>query len=519
MRAFDNLKNFMKIFSSAQIRAADAYTIRSEPIPSIDLMERASLAFVKSFVQHYMTDKAVWIFCGTGNNGGDGLAIGRILTEKKYDVKIFVVSVSDKSSADFAINEKRIPEGVEKSTIGSSHEIPQIPENILLIDAIFGSGLDRPVTGLFAEVIETINQSGAIVVSVDIASGLFADRPGSGGVVIEPQLTISFQLPKMAFLLPENRLWVGEWEVVDIGLSPEFIDQTECADFFLQPADMQPMLKTRDKFAHKGNFGRALLFTGSAGKMGAAILSSRACLRTGTGLLTVHVPRCGYEIMQIAVPEAMVSIDEGDRFISWLPEKPDCDVIGIGPGIDTHEETARLMEELLNQYHRPVVIDADGLNIISQHKHLRDKIPPQSILTPHPKEFERIAGTWDNDYQRLDLQREFSQQYNVYIVFKGAHTTISTPDGRTFFNSTGNPGMATAGSGDVLTGIITSLLGQGYIAEVAATLGVYLHGLAGDLVAAEKGEEALISGDIIEFLSAAFRQLRSKCPEKPELYT
>ena len=499
----------MKIFSSKQIREADAYTIRHEPVASIDLMERASPAFVKSFAARYNADNPVWIFCGTGNNGGDGLAIGRILNEKAYQVKIFVVTVNDRSSKDFAINEKRLPDEVLKSTVTSSDEIPDIPDNVVLIDAIFGSGLDRPVTGLFAEVIEKINRSGAAVVSVDIASGLFADQPGSGGAIIKPQLTISFQLPKMAFLLPENHLWVGEWEVVDIGLSKEFIDQTECPDSFLQLTDIRPLLKSRDRFAHKGHFGRDLLFAGSAGKMGAAILSSRACLRSGAGLLTVHVPECGYEIMQITVPEAMVSIDESDRFISWLPEHLNYDVIGIGPGIDTREETARLLEELLNQYRRPIVIDADGLNLISQHKYFLEKIPPQSILTPHPKEFERMAGSWENDYQRLDLQKEFSANNNLLIVFKGAHTTISTPDGRIFFNSTGNPGMATAGSGDVLTGIITSLLGQSYTPEVAAIVGVYMHGLAGDLAAKDKGEESLIASDIIESLSAAFRQVKA----------
>ena len=296
---------------------------------------------------------------------------------------------------------------------------------------------------------------------------------------------------------------------MDIGLSKEFVKQTECRDNFLQLADIKSLFRIRNKFAHKGHFGRVLLFTGSAGKMGAAILSSRACLRSGTGLLTVHVPECGYEIMQIAVPEAMVSIDESERFISWLPGHLDYDVIGIGPGIDTREETARLLEELLNQYQQPLVIDADGLNLISQHKHFLEKIPPKSILTPHPKEFERMAGSWDNDYQRLDLQREFSRENNVLVVFKGAYTTISTPDGLIFFNSTGNPGMATAGSGDVLTGIITSLLGQGYTPEEAATIGVYLHGLAGDLAADEKGVASLIAGDIVDFLPEAFQKVSS----------
>ena len=504
----------MKIFSSKQIREADAYTIRHEPVASIDLMERASKAFVKSFVNRYSADTIVWIFCGTGNNGGDGLAIGRLLHEKNYEVKILVVRMSEKSSADFATNEKRTPNKVAMSTVGSIDQLPDIPEGIVVIDAIFGSGLDRPVTGLFATVINNINRSGASVVSVDIASGLFADQPGSDGAIIQPQLTISFQLPKMAFLLPENHLWVGDWEVVDIGLSQVFIDETDCPDIFLRPAGIIAMLKTRDKFAHKGVFGRALLVAGSTGKIGAAILSSRACLRSGAGLLTVHVPGCGYEIMQIAVPEAMVSIDKADRFVSYLPENLNYDVAGIGPGIDTREETVHLLEELLSRYRQPMVIDADALNIISQHKHLKAKIPGQSILTPHPKEFERIAGTWDNDYQRLDLQRNFSVNYGVFVVFKGAYTTITTPDGQAFFNSTGNPGMATAGSGDVLTGIITSLLGQAYTPVEAAVIGVYLHGLAGDLGAREQGEEALIAGDIIAFIARAFRQLKSVNPDK-----
>ncbi len=494
----------MKILSARQIREADAFTIKQEPIASIDLMERASLAFVACFEERFGDEKPVWIFCGTGNNGGDGLAIARLLSDKKFQVTVVIVKTNDTSSDDFASNEKRLAARIPKIIVRESSEIPDIAPNVVVIDAIFGSGLSRAVTGLFGEVIDKINLSGASIVSVDIASGLFADQPSSGSSIIQPDYTISFQLPKMAFLLPENHSRVGEWEVADIRLSQTFIDRAESQADFVQLADIKPLLKNRSAAAHKGDFGKALLFAGSRGKMGAAILSARACMRSGTGLLTVHAPACGYEIMQIAVPEAMISIDESEWFIAKVPEHLKYDVIGIGPGIDTKDETANLLEELLRQFQRPVVIDADGLNLIGRHKGFVEKIPKESILTPHAKEFERIAGPWNNDYERLDLQKQFSVNHGLFVIFKGAHTTISTPDGHLYFNSTGNPGMATAGSGDVLTGIITSILGQGYTPLQAAILGVYLHGLAGDLAANEKGQASLIASDIIDFLPAAF---------------
>ncbi len=494
----------MKIFSTEQIRAADAYTIENEPIASIDLMERASLAFVEQFLKWFDASQTVYICCGTGNNGGDGLAIGRLLFEKNYQVTVGIVWGSSAGSTDFQANLKRLPRSIKLEQIKQEPDIPIFLGHHIIIDALFGSGLSRLVTGFYAKVINNINTAHVTVVAVDIASGLMADKVTNSDVIVKADYTVSFQFPKKAFLLPDNSEFVGRWVVVPIGLSQTYTTTTP-TDAYLTTIDaIKPMLKTRPLHSHKGNYGKVLLIAGSQGKMGASILSSRASLRSGTGLLTVLSPASGWNILQTAVPEAMIIVDQSEKFVATLPEVTAYDAIGIGPGIATQENTVALFRALLTAFHRPIVIDADAINILSQHKVLLDEIPEGSILTPHVKEFQRMAGRWENDFERLRLQREFSMKYNVIIVFKGAYTTVSDTHGNCFFNTTGNPGMATAGSGDVLTGIITSLLGQGYQPLDAARLGVYLHGLAGDLAVINVGQNALIASDIIDNLGKAF---------------
>ncbi len=495
----------MKILSAAQIREADAYTIRHEPVSSLDLMERASQAFVDWFTSQYPYATGIKVFCGLGNNGGDGLAIARLLSQMHYQVQAFAVRHAEKTSPDFAANEERLKRLMDLRDIRAEAEIPSISEQEVVIDAIFGSGLTRPADGLAARVIEAINGSGAAVVAVDIPSGLYVDAPGSSDMpVVKATHTVTFQLPKLAFLLPQNEPYVGDWLPVDIGLHPQAIEQAQTPYHYVEEDYLRSIIRKRPKYAHKGLFGHALLVAGSHGKMGAAVLAARACLRSGVGLLTLHVPWSGYEIMQVSVPEAMCLVDTNGQFFTETGDTTAFSTVGIGPGLGTQTETAKALEKLLQRTTAPMVLDADALNLLARHPGLLTLLPPHSVLTPHPKEFERLAGFAGNDYHRLEMLRTFARRHQVVVVLKGAHTAIALPSGNVCFNIAGNPGMATGGTGDVLTGIITALAAQHYPPEQAAILGVYLHALAGDLAAQEKGYTALVASDIIEYLPRAF---------------
>jgi hydroxyethylthiazole kinase-like uncharacterized protein yjeF len=493
----------LKILNTAQIKSLDEYTIIHEPIASIDLMERTCKAFVAWFTQHYDITKRVGIVCGTGNNGGDGLGIARLLKEWGYPVKVWIVRGSVPESSDFKINLEKLLGKIEVSEIVTEGDQGLFSEREILIDAIFGSGLSRPPEGIYAQAIRCLNRTKSIRISVDIPSGLMADKP-SIGEIVQAHHTVTFQLPKLSFMLPESGAVVGSLHVVDIGLNWEFIDKTESNYFLLEKRDIKSMIHTRSKFNHKGNFGHALLIAGSFGKMGAAVLASRAAMRSGLGLLTVHVPMCGYEIIQTAVPEAMASVDSSDKIFSTTPKIENFISIGIGPGIGQDKETIKGFTELLDVAKKPIVIDADAINILGANRELIHKIPTGSILTPHPKEFERLCGSWKNDFERLEKQINFSRETNTVVLLKGAHTSITTPEGKAYFNNTGNPGMATGGSGDILTGLVTGLLAQGYTSEESAVLGAWIHGLAGDCAVDEVGEESLIASDIIDNLSEAF---------------
>jgi len=495
----------LKILSTQQIRELDAYTIQHTPIASIDLMERACLPFVQWFVQRFDASKKVGIICATGNNGGDGLGIARILNDWGYWVSVWIVRGPGKESADFKINFDRLDKRIKVSDFVFSASTEEFTGRDILIDAVFGSGLTRPAEGIYAQAIQAINSSKVIRVAVDIPSGLSTDGHSTGAIV-NADFTVSFHLPKLAFLFPENHSHVGDWCLVDIGLLKSYIKEAKTSYFYLTRKGVKKILKQRSTFAHKGDYGKALLIAGSYGKIGACVLAARASLRAGVGLLTVHVPKVGYTILQSTVPEAMVSVDVNNEFFSDIPSLDSFDVIGIGPGLGLAKETIQGFKKILESG-KPLVIDADALNMLSSHRELLRTIPEGSILTPHPKEFERLVGMWKDDFERLEKQIKLAKETKAVIILKGAHTSIATPKGEVYFNSTGNPGMATGGSGDVLTGILTGLLAQKYSAEKTAILGVYLHGLTGDLAVMEKGMNSLIASDLVDFLSHAFKDV------------
>ncbi len=494
----------LKILTSSQIKELDTQTIRNEPIASIDLMERACRAFTFWFTARFTADKRVGIVCGTGNNGGDGLGIARQLHAEGYDVKVWVVRGSAAETEDFKANLNRIRGKLPVLEIRTESDQNLFTDRAVLIDAVFGSGLSRAASGIYEQVIGCINKTHAIKVAVDIPSGLMTDTPSEGSIV-KADFTVSFQLPKLSFLLPQSGVYTGEWHIFDIGLDQQYLTEVPSNYFLTEPGDIRKLLHTRSKFDHKGKFGHALLIAGSYGKMGAAVLSSRACLRAGVGLLTVHVPQCGYTILQTSVPEAMVSVDAHNDFVTSSPELENYSAVGIGPGIGQDKMTVSALTNILERCTQPVVLDADALNILASNRELIHLLPKGSVLTPHPKEFERLIGPWKTDFERLQKQSEFSAKTGAVVLVKGAYSAVVSPHGKVFFNNTGNPGMATGGSGDVLTGVITGLLAQGYSGLDSAIIGCWVHGLAGDKAAARLGETCVIASDIADYLPEAFR--------------
>jgi hydroxyethylthiazole kinase-like uncharacterized protein yjeF len=503
----------MKIFCSDQIRKIDEYTIKNEPVASIELMERAAVQLFKWITDRYGRTKRIIIFAGPGNNGGDGLALARMLHSTRYDTEVFYLDFSERRSADWETNRKMI--GTDTSLninyFSSLEQFPLLSSQDIIVDAIFGSGLSRPVNGFPADVIRQINNIHATVISVDIPSGLFGeDNSGNNyDTVIKADFTLSFQFPKLSFMFSENSGFTGEWEVLPIGLHRDAIENTLTPYSLVERKDVAGLLKKRNKFDHKGHFGHGLLVTGSTGKFGASVLGAGAALRTGIGLITCQVPSGGILVIQSALPEAMVLPDVSEGIISDIVDMRSFSAVGIGPGLGLAVRSQKAVHKLLSECKNPMVIDADALNILSLNKKWLSLLPHGTILTPHPKEFERLAGKTDNSLARLKKQMAFSKRYHCIVVLKGAHSSITTPAGKVLFNSTGNPGMATAGSGDVLTGIILSLLAQGYEPQNAAVLGVFLHGTAGDIAVKESCCESLIASDIIDNIGKAYNKIRN----------
>lgn len=501
----------MKIFPSNIVRDIDAFTIKNEPVSSTDLMERAALTLFNYIAQIYPKNGDVVVFCGPGNNGGDGLALARMLHLGGYRVVTYLVADIAKLSEDCRINYERlhIIDQQNIHLIKSRVDFPVI-KDVLILDALFGSGLSRPLDGIYKELVERINEANVTVLAIDIPSGLFAENNhlNPRKSVIKASKTIAFQFPKLAFLLADNALNVGEWRITDIGLHPKIIAESNTSYQLLDSTFIKGIFRKRERFSHKGTFGHALLLVGSYCKMGAAVLASKGCLKSGVGLVTTHTPHIGYQILQTAVPEAMVCVDRSDILISEFPNLEMFKAIGVGPGIGTKSNTREMLFDLLQKSTQPLVLDADALNILSEYPEKFKMLPKASILTPHPGEFARMSGPFKDDFDQLQKAISFAKKYEIILVLKGAYTAILDELGMCLFNSTGNSGMATAGSGDVLTGIITGLLAQGYTSKEAAILGVWVHGLAGDIYIQTNGEEALTASDILDNMGKAYSELR-----------
>lgn len=489
----------MKILKAKQIKEADAITIAEEGILSSDLMERASLVFTNWLLNHFQPVSNIWIFCGTGNNGGDGLCVARHLLQKGYLIQVCIVGDIENATEDFKLNYNRLNKfGYTQFISPQKLNSDLIKGNDLIVDAIFGTGLNREPDGVYKEVIEFINSLGNTVISIDMPSGLFSET-ATKGICVKANYTLSFELPKLSFFFPENEIFTGFWEIKSIGLSKKYLTEAQTNYFFITTDKIKTFLHERSKFGHKGTYGHSLIIAGNPGTEGAAELCAFACLATGSGLVTLSHGNSNTEF-----PELMTI---GRDKISDALLKNKFNAIGIGPGLGTQEK--ELIKTVLNNFQNPIVFDADALNTISENKELLQIIPENSILTPHPKEFERLFGEYESEDIRIKKQIEISVKHKIIIVYKRANTVITSPNGNCYFNSTGNAGMATGGSGDVLTGIITALIAQKYGAMDGALIGVYLHGLAGDIAMMEQGGQNLVAEDLINYISAAFELISS----------
>ncbi len=497
----------MKILSIPQIREADAYTIENEPVKSIDLMERAANACTKWICENINLNNPFVVFCGQGNNGGDGLAIARQLKTlySQTEIRVFIVPQKN-PSPDFLQNLEKLQtlNSIEITFLQENDPIEHFPKNTLFIDAILGSGLSKPIDGVLQKWIAEINkQNLETVIAIDVSTGLFCDQATSSELItLKATHTLTFEFPKIAFLMKDNYPSVGNFTILPIGIHKQYKENVSTNEYLITEEFINSFLKKRDKFSHKGNFGHALLIAGSYGKTGAAVLAAKACLRSGVGLLTVHIPAKSVDILQISAPEAMLSIDENETcFGSEIHDFSKYTAVGIGPGLGLNTETRKAFAAFIENCHLPLVLDADALNMLSLDKSLLEKLPKNPIFTPHIGEFERLTGKKHlSAWELWKEQKQFAKKYKLIVILKGAHTCICLPSGESFFNNNGNPGMSTGGSGDVLTGIITAFLAQGYEPWQAAVMGVFFHGKAGDKAAKLKGEQALLPSDIIDHL-------------------
>jgi len=501
----------MKIFPVNIIADIDAYTIENEPILSINLMERAVRKMFEYIIENFSKQESFFVFAGPGNNGGDALALARLLLLKGKEVTVVMLKSKDLSN-DTKINRERLNflEHAVVVSLDKGHPMPQIDKNAIIIDGLYGAGLNRPLKGEALDVVKLINSLKNYTISIDMPSGLMGesnelnDKEG----IVEADLTLTFEFPKLAFLLPENRKYVKKWDVLPIGLHQEKIKSTETNWSYTTMDDVKKLVLKRDRFSYKNELGHALLIAGSYEMMGAALLASKACMRSGVGLLTTHVPSGKEDLIFTTLPEALVSIDRSSLMFTEIENLEKYNAIGIGPGMGLKTNAQRAFANFIDVNSKPLVIDADALNILAKNPDLVSKLKEDTILTPHEGEFKRLVGGWKNDIEKLDLGIEFAKKYKVVLVLKGQNSVIISASGKCYFNSSGNAGMATAGCGDALTGVILALLAQGYNSLDAAIVGVYVHGLAGDYAAEKYGKISMLTSDLIENIGNAFEKLQ-----------
>lgn len=505
----------MKIFPSDTAREIERATCEAQNIDSVELMERAASAVACEVISRFLPSQRIVVIAGPGNNGGDALAVSRMLLDQGYRrLEIYLFNVTGRLSHDCEEQRRRLiaMDDIRFTEITKGFTPPALGRGDVVLDGLFGAGLKRPLEGGFKTLVQYINESGAFTVSIDVPSGMFGEwnqETANRRDMIHASLTLAISFPRVAFFFEEMAPVVGEWKVLDIELDPAAVRCARTSWFMVEERNVRRVLKPRSPFAAKRDFGSLMVMAGSMGMMGAAVMCARAAMRSGAGLVTVHSARCGMPVVQGSVCEAMFEPDKNDRYITDMRLHHAHNSVCAGPGIGVWDETVNALEGLLKNVSAPLVLDADALNCMAKRPALLSLVPPMSVITPHKGEFDRLFGEHESDEQRLRKAVEQAQYYNIIIVLKGHHTAVARPDGKVYFNSTGNPGMATAGAGDVLAGVIGALAAQGYKPEMAATAGVYIHGLAGDLAAADLGETGMTASDIIDRLPLAFKRLMS----------
>lgn len=501
----------MKIFTTNQVKTLDRYTITNEPIASVDLMERAAERLLELMVDQFSKGEVFYIFVGPGNNGGDGLAVARMLSCIGKKIYVFLLTLPDDLSPDALINYRRLSKAMGPSIgVLESGNLPDIPDEAIVVDAIFGSGLNRPIEGLAREVIHHINRYKNTIVAIDIPSGLPGEDCGSvpEDAIIRADYTYTLEFPKVSFFFPENARFVGAWTIVPIGTHPKAIERTKSNYTYLLMQNVAKLIPERPFFGHKGTFGHLLVVAGSKGMMGASMLVGKGAYRSGAGLVTCHVPFGQGIVLQIGIPEVLVQEDISTTCFTTIQDIDKYDAISVGPGIGQGNETAIALEQLFRNANVHMVIDADAINLMVEHPQLQELLPANSVLTPHPKELERLVGKWSNSFERIVKQRDYAIQHKVVLLCKGANTTVALPSGELIFNSSGNSGMATGGTGDVLAGIVGGLLAQGFTPVDSALIGVFVHGLAGDIAATKVSKQSLMASDILNFLGDAWLTIK-----------
>jgi len=497
-----------KILTPNQLHLVDQQTISKEGINSLELTKRASSAALIAMLEDYselLKDPVVFV-CGKGNNGADGLQIAKLLQQLGAKPLIYLLQ-SAEYSPDNLSSQKELAHILPFSL---NDEII-LPEHGFVVDCLFGFGLKKELDSSWGPLIDRINSFQGTVLSIDMPSGLASDTSLLvDSSCVQADKVYTFELPKWSLLMPENAKYVPAFRIVSIGLDQEAIQSMETQNYYLEMEDAQERIIPRSKFSHKGTYGHALIIGGSLGKMGAPLLCSKAAMRSGCGLLDVMVPQCGQLIVQTAYPEAMLIPDSGEEVLRDFNLSKTYQAIAVGVGMGQDEETIRgfgIFLQSLDQ-EQALVLDADALNILAKNPSWLPNLPKGTILSPHPKELSRLIGEWHNDEEKLARVKGFAQEHQLIVLIKGAHTAIICPDGTVYFNSTGNPGMATAGSGDTLTGILVGLLAQGMSSSDAAILGVYIHGYAADLAANELSEIAMLASDITAYLPKAWLDLQ-----------
>lgn len=504
---------FVKVVTAAQCRQLEDYTLTHGQLSRLDLMERAAEAVAREVAELMATRERLVVFAGHGGNGGDALAAARIVYQKlTCPVEVYLIRNERKLSQECQANKERLcrecPD-VKMNEVVGQFNMPEIGRGDVVLDGLFGCGLSRPLTGGYAMLARQLNRGEGTIVSIDVPSGLMTEDNSENyrANIVRADVTLCIGALKPAFLMADNQSILGRWKVLDIGLLTDECTLEGPGYQIVEATAVGRLLRKRDLFSNKGTFGHGLLIAGQWGMAGAAVLAARAALKSGIGKVSVYTPQTNNDIMQIAVPEAIVKHAGRDNFMGPALILDAYSALAVGPGMGTQKDASLAMIKYVNGSRIPVVIDADGLNILADHKGWLYQLPANAVLTPHPREFERLFGECHDSFRMLEEARQSAKEYGVYIVLKGHYTAICNPQGDVLFNNTGNPGMATAGTGDALTGVLLSLLAQGYPVGDALQMGVYVHGLAGDIAAEEMGEEGMTASDLIACIPRAFKRL------------